>query len=233
MPLDLTNLCQLLYVELRNALYEAMVAFEGKPAPVITSLRVRIGEPPRSAPSDPQQDVSIPPELGWMADMTFDPRADAVSGTFGGGTAPATISPQPDAGGLFDRFPLEVIQGVGKVWRERFTAVGIATVGALAGCGRDHVAGMCARYRSHKPVEFYSKAVTSRMQLPLYAGMETCAMSILDLATASSAAIRAAIAPDLPESILARIVEYCGYMVAVLDDKVLRSITLSSLVRGN
>jgi hypothetical protein len=232
MTTDLKKLSELVYTEIRNALCELAVNFEGKPSVEMTSVRVRIGEPPDKNVTTSAADsgIHVPPELGWMVDLTIDPRSRTTQGMISDGTTSEPIIDHRVVAGLFDAFPIDTIQGIGRVWQKKLNNTGIFTIGELASLDRKGLLSLCRDTKSHRPVEFHAKAVLSQSELPLAEEFKKCRISILDLALSSVDTLDTAFKSGLAAVVLQRLFDFSCLMVAALRDEVLRKTKLCDLV---
>lgn len=200
----------------------------------MTSLRVRIGEPPvqNGFTTTNNSGIHIPPEFGWMVDMTFDPLTNTSSGLIDDGTTNEPIIDNGVTEGLFDTFKITAIQGIGAVWEKKLNSAGIVTIGELAALNHNELQALCLSMKSHRIVEFHSKATLSQAELPLLEEFYKCQLSILDLALTSVDSLNSEFNSRITDVVLLQLINYSCLMVGILRDDVLGTTKLCNLISG-
>ena len=228
MSVNIKDLCQLVYIEIRGAIAEVLKNFEHNPGIGLKSIRVRIGEPPSEENPDDIDNYLIPPEYGWMVDMTFDPLADYGTASVNEERIDFTF-----IGGLFNKCKVDAIQGIGSVWEKRLKDYNISTIEELAKADHFVIAKLCSRYKNHRPVEFQMKAHLAQAEVPVIDQFKSYSQTIYQIGIADMTFLAGQFNPPVPFTMVKQLSDFCRLMITILRDNILQKTKISTLLSAD
>lgn len=232
--MDIGQLAQVVYAEVRTALVEIIDAYRRDQLIQLSKVRIRLGEPARLANNNDSGSTHterlIPPETGWAVDITFDPYRDGAQ----------ILSPPEQQSvdlviydRLFDNDTLDRIQGVGHHWQQVLQRLGYERIGQLAAMTDESMQTLCQQQSSRLPIEFRSKARITQTALPSIRNIQLKHDTLYDLAILTKQQLIELYGDDLPERQAEQLVEFLGLMSMAMTEDHLTAITVANLIERN
>jgi len=168
----------------------------------------------------------------WLVQIDYHMNAQGSAITVEPPTA-LPVAQRCTAAKLFAPLPVEAIKGISVTWAKRLAAVGVTTIGQLSDMSDEVLQELQHRNRSPMPLELRTKARLLGSGLPgsLLAHQDTRAenLSLFTLAGYTSTALQKALGAPFSALVSRSLNAYLGLLVTVLDNTVLRKLTLGDL----